>query len=149
MEYPSPAVRSRFIDHRAAQWLRRVAGELWAALPPAVRMLLQPTPCIILHEDLGTDDDGSFVYGRCECERSDGNIVVYVSRTVTDWLPDDLLLALLAHEFAHAVLFCSPATRHWWADESKVDDLARSWGFEIDELRQRTALTGSKTSAQR
>jgi Zn-dependent protease with chaperone function len=67
------------------------------------------------------------------------NGLIYLDSDKLEPLDNDVAMALVAHELAHA--FCEhyiegPPNNDPLAFERKADETAKSWGFNVDKLRE-------------
>ncbi len=70
---------------------------------------------------------------------------IYLDPVKLKFYEDDVLMAIIAHELAHHHL------KHYELREDRLelhieaDELARSWGFNVDKLRRVLPINGEET----
>ncbi len=143
-------ISARVLKHVNSKRLRRLVQEVWARLPACDRHVLSALVAEINdHAPLTVSN-----YGQCSAV-GDGHVRVVLARSMRS---DSATRAVIAHEFAHALLrhqiavedfvqkgWRGPTTGHYWKatrrevkslecwDEEQADWQVIRWGFKREE----------------
>ncbi len=83
------------------------------------------------------------IFGSAGLVTRDGEI--YLDSRKLKFLGDEIAMALTAHELAHYHLGHFVNWKYSPEKQREADDLARSWGFNIDKFRKEFPIDGQET----
>ena len=87
--------------------------------------------------------------GECRIFDNEGLVTrdgeIYLDSRKLKFLGDEMAMALIAHEMAHYHLGHYVNWKYSPEKEIEADELARSWGFEIERFRKEFPLDGEET----
>jgi hypothetical protein len=121
---------------RRRSWLPpfyAAADRVWRRLPCEARAVLSgrfPSHGLVSHIPPDGSCPGYQIYGRCVY----GENTVYLAWPLAARLSDELLAALIGHEWSHAYLHRTGEPLD--CRERAADYLAAEWGFAVHDLRR-------------